>query len=834
MKGGSAPYNNSPEETPEDACSRISSYLAEKYPESSPAEALAALPTAERLEWLNGLSAEEQKVLEYTWSFWCRPNQREPKHAYKILIILAGRGFGKSKASAEIVRGWVESGEKKHIAVVGTTAADVRDTMVEAVYKQGSGIMQICPPWNMPHFSPTKKQIVWTNPNYPSYGAVCSLYSADVPESLRGPSHDAAWVDELCKMRNASETWNMLKFTMRLENSASKPRIVISTTPKPMQLLIDLLKEADESRLDGTNDIVVIKGSTYDNRANLSADFLKDIADSYEGTSLGRQEIYADLILQADGALWTPGMIEKGRIRFADLPTLKSIVVAVDPQTGYRADSDSPVRKLRMVARSTMTGIVTCGLGMPIKGQPLHAYVLRDDSVNGKPEEWGKRVVDTYNLYAQRYPTIVVAESNQGGLMIASVIRSIDPHVRVKLVSSQKKKHERAIPVVAKYQQTRVHHVGYFPQLEQEMNFYEPGDEDDKLSPNRMDACLIGGTMVTTAHGQVPIERIRSGDVVATRKGWKPVLSVGLTGRNVDLWELSTSSGTCLIGTGSHPVYVCGKGFISMDALVHGDILCEWQNLKQSNSTELYTRGIAKARAKIAGITSWLRCYCTERYGSMPTGKYLTATTSTTSTVTRSTTTSQTSNVLPKKTIWRVTRQSIVKLGRHISRMSARKHPNGTALTKGFNSTQRSGNTVGKTVSLTRPLHACSVAMKFSSTLSEQMWAVEMFSAIASAVNGLIVGCTATISKYRARFVGRFFGGVSTEKCLAANTLKHVPVRVERVCEFGTGNVYNLEVADCPEYFANGILVHNCVHGIRHLLVDGIRAGCGIAISRRI
>ena len=483
MKGGSAPYNNSPEETPEDACSRISSYLAEKYPEASPAEALAALPTAERMEWLNGLSAEEQKVLEYTWLFWARPKQREPKDNYKILILLSGRGAGKTRGSAEIVRGWVESGKKKHIAVVGTTAADVRDTMVEAVYKQGSGIMQICPPWNMPHFSPTKKQIVWTNPNYPSYGAVCSLYSADVPESLRGPSHDAAWVDELCKMRNNEEVWHQLKFTLRSERTVGDgPRIIVSTTPKPIKLLIDLLKEADESRLDGTNDIIVIKGNTYENRANLSADFLKDIADSYEGTSLGRQEIYADLILQADGALWTPGMIEKGRIRFGELPTLKSIVVAVDPQTGYRADSDSPVRKLRMVARSTMTGIVTCGLGMPIKGQPLHAYVLRDDSVNGKPEEWGKRVVDTYNLYAQRYPTIVVAESNQGGLMVESIIRSIDPHVRVRLISSQKKKHERAIPVVAKYQQNRVHHIGYFPQLEQQM-------------------CLTGDTTVITRDG---------------------------------------------------------------------------------------------------------------------------------------------------------------------------------------------------------------------------------------------------------------------------------------------------------------------------------------------
>ena len=393
---------------------------------------------------------------------------------------------------AQLVRSWVESGKKKHIAIVGTTAADVRDTMVEAVYKNGSGLMQVCPPWNLPYYSPTKKTLVWNNPNYPSYGAVGSLYSADVPASLRGPSHDAAWVDELCKMRNHIEMWNMLKFTMRRETSTGEgPKIVISTTPKLMQLLVDLLKEAEESRADGTNDVIVVKGSTYENQSNLSADFLSDIA-SYEGTDLGRQEIHADLILNATGALWTPGILDKGRIQFSDLPTLKRIVVAVDPQTGYREDSESPVHRLSRVARSTMTGIITCGLGMPVKGQPLHAYILRDDSVNGKPEKWGKRVVDVYNLYAQRYPTTVLAESNQGGLMIGSIIRSIDPHVRVQLVSAQRKKHERAIEVVNKYQQVRVHHVGHFPALEQEQTFYEPGDEDSKLSPNRMDALVHG------------------------------------------------------------------------------------------------------------------------------------------------------------------------------------------------------------------------------------------------------------------------------------------------------------------------------------------------------
>lgn len=491
-----APLIDTGKEKPEDVISRISGYIAEMYPKVSPAEALAGALDSERKTWLSTLSEAEQNALEYSWDFWARPKQREPKKKYKVWIIMSGRGFGKSMTAAQTVRSWIESGEKKHIALVGDTAADIRDTMIEAVYKQGSGLMQICPPWNMPVYSPTKKTLTWTNPNYKSYGAVCSLYSADAPDQLRGPSHDGAWIDEWAKMRYGDTVWHMLKFTLR---RGENPQTVISTTPKPVQFLIDMLKQAEESQADGTNDILVTRGSTYENRANLASDFLKDIAQMYEGTTLGRQEIYADLILQADGALWTPGLIEMNRVR--ELPSLKQIVIAVDPQTGYRikvnpttgrVDHDVQVKKLRTIAKGTMTGIVTIGLGIPVRGQPLHAYVLRDDSINGRPEEWAAKVATIYKIFAPRYPTQVVAESNQGGEMIRSVINTVDPTIRVRLVSAQTKKHERAIPVVAKYEQGRVHHHGTFPLLEAEQCLYEPGDEDDKLSPNRMDALVWG------------------------------------------------------------------------------------------------------------------------------------------------------------------------------------------------------------------------------------------------------------------------------------------------------------------------------------------------------
>ena len=484
-KTGSRIYVGTPEETPIDVVSRVTDYLARKFPNQSPAEALAGLPTDERAAWLDSLNPSEQAQLEYTWDFWSRPKQREPKVSYKIWLIVSGRGFGKSKTAAETVRGWVESGKRKHLALIGANAADIRDTMVEQVYKQGSGIMQICPPWNIPKYSPTKKTIVWDNPNYPSYGAVCSLYSAEEPQSLRGPSHDGAWVDELAKFKYGQAVLDQLKFTLR---RGENPQTVISTTPKPVSFLIDLLKMAQESKADGTNDIIVTKGSTYENKANLSSSFITDINALYEGTTLGRQEIYADLVLDAEGALWNMAMIDDFRLHMnrdgvMPIPSLERVVIAVDPQTGYKIDTE----KSKTANGRTLTGIVAAGVSMNVRGQPPHAYILGDYSVNGKPEQWGKAAIDAYKLHGA---SLMVMESNQGGEMIASVIRSLDPHIRVKLLTATIKKHERAIPVTAKYQQGRVHHCGVLPDLEFEMINYEPGDEENKKSPNRMDALV--------------------------------------------------------------------------------------------------------------------------------------------------------------------------------------------------------------------------------------------------------------------------------------------------------------------------------------------------------
>lgn len=479
-------------EKPEEVAARISGYIADKFPQLAPAIALSKLPRDEQLAWFSTMTDADVSALEWDWNFFARPNQRNPfNNKWKTLILLAGRGFGKTRTAAEIVRGWVESGEKKHIALVAANAADLRDTMVEAVHKQGSGLLQVCPPWNRPHYSPTKKTLTWTNPNYKSYGAVCSLYSGEEPDSLRGPSHDGAWVDEWAKMKYGDSVMHMLKMTMRLPTG--RPQVIISTTPKPVQFLIDLLKQAEESRAIGSKDIIVVKGSTYENRANLASDFIEDIQRAYEGTTLGQQEIYADLVLNAEGALWSLGLIDMFRLKNPNgLPSLRRVVIAIDPQTGYKIDTDTPVRKLNRIQKSTMTGIMVVGSSLPVRGFPQHAYVLEDASMNAKPEVWAKRVSELYHFYSARVPTVVVAESNQGGEMIRSVIQSADMRVPVTLITAKIKKHERAIPVVAKYEKGLVHHVGVFGELESEMTLYEPGDEDEKMSPNRMDALVHG------------------------------------------------------------------------------------------------------------------------------------------------------------------------------------------------------------------------------------------------------------------------------------------------------------------------------------------------------
>jgi phage terminase large subunit-like protein len=398
------------------------------------------LPEAERKAELQKLTPNQKARLRWRWQFWARPSQLAPADQWLTWLILAGRGWGKTRTGAEWVRDQVEQRGKRRIALVGSTSADVRDVMIEGP----SGILAVCPPWNRPKYEPSKRRITWPN------GAMAIGYSADEPNRLRGPQHDAAWCDELAAWRY-EDAWDQLNFGLRI---GDHPQKVVTTTPRPTKLVRELAKEK------GTH---LTGGSTYDNRANLSPVFFDRIVSAYEGTRLGRQELHAEVLLDNPEALWALAKIEETRVREA--PPLRRIVVSVDPSTSSNKSSSE-------------AGIVVAGLGY--NG---HGYVLDDLSDRLKPQEWAQIAVNGYHKHeADR----IVAEVNNGGEMVELTIRTVDKSVAYKAVHATRGKYTRAEPVAALYEQGKVHHVGGFAKLEDQMTNWTPGED----SPDRLDAMV--------------------------------------------------------------------------------------------------------------------------------------------------------------------------------------------------------------------------------------------------------------------------------------------------------------------------------------------------------
>lgn len=382
------------------------------------------------------------------WNLNARPEQRLPEGMWRTWLIMAGRGYGKTRTGAETVREWVASGKCKHIAIIAKSIKEARQVMVEGE----SGILTIYPEHERPRYFPSKRLILWSN------GAKATLYSGDVPDQFRGPQFDGAWVDEMAKYKNPEEMWNQLNLALRL---GENPQVIVTTTPKPLKILEDLIQQSAENEF-----VKVTRGSTYDNLSNLAQGYAQFIKREYEGTLLGAQEVYGELLNMRDQALWQRSLLDK--YRFRDLPALTRIVIGIDPAATNTMTSDE-------------TGIVVAGVDGEGK-----AYILDDLSGKYDPRDWARRVIEAYHQYgADR----VVAETNKGGDMIEDLLRAKDENVSFKPVRATRGKGIRAEPVAALYEKGRVYHRERgLDKLEQQMMSYIPGKTSK--SPDRIDALV--------------------------------------------------------------------------------------------------------------------------------------------------------------------------------------------------------------------------------------------------------------------------------------------------------------------------------------------------------
>ncbi len=395
-------------------------------------------------ELMDPLPDKSRKFASQEWLRWARSTQAPPPGRWAVWLMLAGRGFGKTRSGAEWVRHRVASGRARRIALVARTPADVRDVMIEGE----SGILNVSPEWDRPRYEVSKRRLTWKN------GAIALAFSSHEPDQLRGPQFDSAWCDELAAWEYPRATWDNLTLSLRLGDD---PRCVVTTTPRPLPVLRELLER---------DDVRVSRGSSYENRANLAGTFLEDIRRRYEGTRTGRQEIHAELLDEAEGALWRRDWIEDARVREA--PELERVYVAIDPAVTSRPGSSE-------------TGIVVAG-----RDEDGHLYVLADGSGRHTPAGWAARARSLYERYRA---DMVIAETNNGGDMVEETLLAAleDDFLPFRKVSASRGKYARAEPVAALYEQGRVHHVGSFPKLEDQMCTWEPGSG---VSPDRSDALV--------------------------------------------------------------------------------------------------------------------------------------------------------------------------------------------------------------------------------------------------------------------------------------------------------------------------------------------------------
>ena len=381
------------------------------------------------------------------WKSVARPNQIPPESNWQTWLILSGRGWGKTRTGAEWIVWKALSQKKTRWAVVARTAADIRDTCFEGE----SGLVSVIKRYGIyDDRAYNRSNFSYTFPN----GSRIKGFSAEEPDRLRGPQFHGSWCDELAAWEKP-DTWDQLQFGLRL---GEHPQTVVTTTPRPTKLIKDLL--AKESTF-------ITRGSTFENAENLSQSALLEMQNRYANTRLGRQELYGEVLDDNPGALWNRALIEGARITSDHLPPLTRVVVGIDPAVTSGEDSD-------------LTGIVTAGMS-----SDGHYYILSDKTIKASPDQWARIAINEFELHkADR----IIAETNNGGDLVVHLLRQVSPNIPVKKVTASRGKAVRAEPIASLYEQGRVHHVGYFADLEQQMTEWEPGISTK--SPDRVDALV--------------------------------------------------------------------------------------------------------------------------------------------------------------------------------------------------------------------------------------------------------------------------------------------------------------------------------------------------------
>jgi hypothetical protein len=375
---------------------------------------------------------------------------------WSVYLYLAGRGAGKTRTAAEWIAWQASKRPNTRWAVVAATFGDVRDTCAEGE----SGLVPILRRYGtLKNFNRSMGEIKLNN------GSLIKLFSAEDPDRLRGPQFHGAWCDELAAWRYP-ETYEQLQFTLRL---GQHPQTIITTTPQPKKLIRELISKTDGS-------VVIVRGSTFDNAKNLAPSALQQLRNRYEGTRLGRQELFAEILEDTPGALWTMDMLDACRID--NVPEMSRVVVAIDPASTSNENSDE-------------TGIVVVGKGIDNRG-----YVLADRSCRMSPDGWAKRAIAAYDEFeASR----IVGETNMGGDMIETIIRQYRPNIPYRGVVARKGKILRAEPISSLYEQGRISHCGVFPELEEQMTSWVSDQSD--FSPDRIDALVHGFTQLGIGAG---------------------------------------------------------------------------------------------------------------------------------------------------------------------------------------------------------------------------------------------------------------------------------------------------------------------------------------------